>query len=181
MSDTAVGDTAMSNADSGSDTALNDAAMSDANSESLPANYPTAASDADSMRGVPFRPTVPGFKDGFDWEDLMHYQREYIRDELAAAPYCDKPFSAEMSEWPDDLEEMADWVLLAVQFQIASNEPPGPNAKADCTEKAFVHSKRRAFLKFFIPTLDDDYERESVNSFLNYLLRDDYNYYTAIR
>lgn len=86
-----------------------------------------------------------------------------------------------MSEWADDLEEMADWGLLAVQFQVASNEPPGPNAKADCTEKAFVHSQRRAFLKFFMPTQGADYEFESVNSFLKYLSRDDYNYYTSTR
>ncbi|CAK1356106.1 unnamed protein product [Cercospora beticola] len=155
--------------------------MSDANSESLTANNPTATSDADSMRGSPFQPTVPGFKDGFDWEDLMHYQREYIRGELAEAPYCDKPFSAEMSEWAADLEELADCGILAVQFQLASNEPPGPNAKADCTERGFVHSKRRACLKFFMPTSGDDYELESVNSSLMYLQRDDYCYHTAIR
>lgn len=86
----------MSDADFGSKPAINDAAMSDANSESLLATNPTAASDADSMRGAPFRPTVPGFKDGLDWEDLMHYQREYIRGELAAAPDFDKPVSATM-------------------------------------------------------------------------------------
>lgn len=86
-----------------------------------------------------------------------------------------------MSEWAADLEELADWGILAVQFQLASNEPPGPNAKADCTEKAFVNSKRRAFLKFFMPTQGDDYERESFNSFLNYLQRDDYCYHTAIQ
>ncbi|GIZ40869.1 hypothetical protein CKM354_000419100 [Cercospora kikuchii] len=49
MNDNAVGDTAMSDADSGSDTAINDAAMSDANPESLLANNPMAASDADSI------------------------------------------------------------------------------------------------------------------------------------
>lgn len=62
----------MSDADSGSDTVINDAAMSDANTESLPATYPTAASDEDWEIVQPCQPTVPGFKLGFDWEDLMH-------------------------------------------------------------------------------------------------------------